>query len=207
MGERIRWFGLRLVEWLLDLPFVLGEQPARLRMAARAAHWRCVDAAADVRWTLQDGIFRARLAIRNLGAGAACPEADLESRRLADLRRELTGRQAEIGAEEIRLEARRQQVEEAASRLETREEALAQRMRELNHREADLEARRARADAERMKHAILRLELDRDRAALTPSVGPQGEMARRESEWWEKQLGKPGRRTSAAMASNRSPAG
>jgi hypothetical protein len=218
VGERIGWYGVGLVERVLDLPvalaeasrraaerfrharsvvaeslleipLALGEHLASLRTRVRDGCWRCIDRAADLWWALRRDLFRRKGTVQGQSQ-LAVPDADLERHRLAELRLELTVRQAGVTAAEARLESRRQQLDRTASVLAAREASLAERQHELDQRQKMIVA--------------LELQLAREMPTLTNFVGRQQGVVHRESEWWEKQLGRSGRRGAATPARNRS---
>ena len=125
-----------------------------------------------------------------------------EARRLDDLRRELACARGGGHESETLLESQRARVERREKRLGQTEESISDRTREIDEREAEIEARWARLEADselreskleqREKHVgELELRLGKKESDLAQYVGQlQNQMEQRESDWWEKQLGK-----------------
>jgi hypothetical protein len=125
---------------------------------------------------------------------------EAEQKRLAELNAELRKLTAALAKQEAALSQRERILErsladaersaaEATARIEAREEVLATQEAGLEQQESEL-AGRHRSLVERER------ELIRTRAALraprvTPSKSPEEGLGAAESDWWEKQLGRP----------------
>jgi chromosome segregation ATPase len=138
---------------------------------------------------------------RNETAGAGGGELEVRAQELAAREKQLAEREAALAEAAEMDETARARAEKREKRLSETESSFRHRTRELDDREEEMERREARYETdfeirleklEAREQAVAELEerLGAKENQLANYVAQaQGALQRRESEWWNKQLG------------------
>jgi hypothetical protein len=187
LRERIYWWWKGVIGWLLDLPYACGDARRRYAERARLARWDLTDRVLDL-----------------LDASRARLRALVTVRRRVPLLA-VAGDAPAGGGTGFDLDLARRGQE-----LEALEHALTHRQRRLQEREAELAERQAQVDArglevEQRGRWVAERERALDVLESEAAMTRAGSADRRETEWWQKQLGPAvaGSSTDAARARRR----